>query len=332
MSTKHSKVLGILVNPMSGRDVRRIAARASTSNHHEKQQLVTRLVLGAFSQGVEQIFLAKEPYRIRTRAVENLQQRDRVTILDLPLTHTDADTRVAAQKMWQAGCRVFIVLGGDGTNRIVAQNLPEAVILPISTGTNNVFPAFVEASIAGAAAGLIASGKMSHEDHCRRCKQIHINWKGVSETALIDAVLLSNDTLGSLLPFEAGKIVSLLLTRAEPASVGISPIGCFLLPCNSTDDFAVFAQCGNEGRRITFPISPGLYNSINVIEVEKVALGKPVTMTGPGILAFDGDRTIERAEGEAANLEVIRDGPWVIDTVELMNSAAHLGILVSSEP
>ena len=37
--------LGIVVNPMSGRDVRRVAARASTSQHHEKQQQVTRLRL-----------------------------------------------------------------------------------------------------------------------------------------------------------------------------------------------------------------------------------------------------------------------------------------------
>ncbi|MBT7876526.1 MAG: hypothetical protein HN738_00440, partial [Gammaproteobacteria bacterium] len=48
--------MGIIVNPFSGRDVRRVAARASTSDHHEKQQQVTRLVLGALSQGVEKIY------------------------------------------------------------------------------------------------------------------------------------------------------------------------------------------------------------------------------------------------------------------------------------
>ncbi len=331
MPDKKSKYLGILVNPMSGRDVRRIAARASTSGHHEKQQQVTRLVLGAFSQGVERVFLAKEPYRISSRAIENLQQRDRVSLLNIPLTHTAADTRVAAEIMWQAGCRVFIVLGGDGTNRIVAQNFPEAIILPLSTGTNNVFPTFVEASIAGAAAGLIASGKMNHEDHCRRCKQIHIDWNGIIDTALIDAVLLGNDLLGSLLPFEAHNIISLLLARAEPASIGMSPIGGFLLPCYGTDDFAVFAQCGDEGRAITVPISPGLYNDINVSKIEKVALETPVTVKGPGILAFDGDRSLELAAGETANLEVRRDGPWIINAAALMGSAASSGIFAPGE-
>ena len=308
---------------MSGRDVRRVVARASTSDHHEKQQQVTRLVLGAFSQGVEQIFLANEPYRISSRAVENLQQRDRVRLLDIPLTHTAADTRTMVQEMWHEGCRVFIVVGGDGTNRTVASSFPDAVILPLSTGTNNVFPTFLEASIAGAAAGLIASGQMHYQDHCNRCKQIHISLPHISETALIDAVLLKNDLLGSLLPFATDNIVSALLTRADPASIGVSPIGGFLLPCQPDDEFAVFLQCGKDGRSITVPISPGLYSEVTVSQIEKVTLGKTITVTGPGILAFDGDRTIKLSDGEAATLEVRRDGPWIIETAKVMNFAAQ---------
>ena len=323
------KRLGIVVNPMSGRDVRRVAARASTSDHREKQQQLTRLILGAFSQGVEQIFLANEPYRINSRAVENLQHRDRVRILELPLTHTAEDTRTMVQEMWREGCRVFIVLGGDGTNRAVAGSFPEAVLLPLSTGTNNVFPRFVEASVAGAAAGLIASGQMRYQDHCRRCKQIHISLASVSETALIDAVLLKNDLLGSLLPFETDNIVSALLARADPASIGVSSIGGFLLPCRHDDEFAVFLECGKTGRSITVPISPGLYGDVNVSRIEKVALGKTITIKGPGILAFDGDRTIKLGNGETAILEVRRDGPWIIETAELMSAAAHSGLFES---
>jgi ATP-NAD kinase N-terminal domain len=315
---------------MSGRDVRRVAARASTSGHHEKQQQVTRLVLGAFSQGVEEVLLANEPYRISSRAVERLPQRDQVKILDIPLTHTATDTRTMVQSMWQEGCRVFIVLGGDGTNRTIASSFPEAVILPLSTGTNNVFPAFMEASIAGAAAGLIASGRMRYRDHCRRCKQIHIHKPGMAETALIDAVLLRNDLLGSLLPFEARNIVSVLLTRAEPASIGVSPIGGYLLPCSEEDEFAVFLQCGGAGRSISVPISPGLYDDVTVSRIEKVALGTPVTMTGPGILAFDGDRTMKLGDHEMASLEIRRDGPWIIDTVRVMNTAARSRLFEST--
>ena len=146
--------LGIIVNPMSGRDVRRVAARASTTTHNDKQQHVTRLVLGALEQGVEEIYLGNEPFRINERAVENLPEKNKIKILPFKLTHSARDTTHMVNAMWDAGCRVFIVLGGDGTNRIVAKTKPDAIVLPLSTGTNNVFPQLLEASVAGIAAGL----------------------------------------------------------------------------------------------------------------------------------------------------------------------------------
>ena len=37
-------------------------------------------------------------------------------------------------------------LGGDGTNRIIARTWPDVPLLPLSTGTNNVFPVTVDAT------------------------------------------------------------------------------------------------------------------------------------------------------------------------------------------
>lgn len=314
---------------MSGRDVRRVAARASTSGHHEKQQQVTRLVLAALSQGVQEIYMAREPFRICERAVENLAEREQVTLLKIPLRHSATDTETMMAAMWEAGCRVFIVLGGDGTSRIVARQYPEATLLPLSTGTNNVFPVFCEASIAGAAAGLVASGKLDADEHCRRCKQIHIAANNKSDIALIDAVLLRNDYIGSLLPFDADNIDTVILARAEPASVGVSPIGGYVMPCYFDDDFGVLAETRGEciKHHLRVPISPGLYNPIALTEVRQVQLGETVAVTGPGILAFDGDRSIELAEDESATLHVERDGPRVIHPASIMEIAAQSGLL-----
>ena len=80
--SRESSRLGIIVNPMSGRDVRRVIARASTSAHLEKQQQVARLVVSALAHGVERIYLGNEPFRIGARASENLKERDRITLLD----------------------------------------------------------------------------------------------------------------------------------------------------------------------------------------------------------------------------------------------------------
>ncbi len=326
--------LGIVVNPMSGRDVRRVAARASTSAHLDKENIVARLVVGALSQGVREIYVAKEPFRISTRAVENLPHQDRIHTIEVPITHTDADTQAVAERMWQAGCRTFIVLGGDGTNRIVAHTLPNAALLPVSTGTNNVFPESVDASVAGAAAGLIAAGKVDLEAHCLRCKQIHIKLgsndkpKKMADTALIDAVLLRGDDIGSLLPFRPEHIRTVLLTRAEPASIGVSPIGGYLMPCDHGSDFGVAVRCGEPAKhRLTIPISPGLYGQISVSAVEPVPMGSETEIRGPGVLALDGDRVMNLGAADRVVAVLRRDGPYVIEAGNIMGVAAEKGVL-----
>jgi hypothetical protein len=325
-------LLGIIVNPMSGRDVRRVAARASTSTHFEKQQQVTRLVLAALNNGVTRIFLGDEPFRINSRAVEHLPQRANVEILKYPLTHTARDTETMADLMWAAGCRTFIVLGGDGTNRIVARRYPNACILPLSTGTNNVFPLFVEASIAGAAAGLIASQQLAVEETCIRCKQIHVQADQPearqADIALIDAVLLKDDELGSLLPYSADKLSTLLLTRAEPASVGLSPIGGYLDACGHRDDFGLLVECAKQGRtQVSVPISPGLWQEVNIVDYRRIDLDKVASIKGEGILALDGDRSISLGKSESAVLSVRRDGPWIIEPDTVMRMASARGLL-----
>ena len=333
LSEPSARHLGIVVNPMSGRDVRRVAARASTSAHHEKQQQVTRLVLAALENGVERIFLAQEPFRINERAVENLAQRDQVEILSFALTHTARDTETMIDLMWAAGCRSFIVLGGDGTNRIVSRRYPDCALMPLSTGTNNVFPIMIEASLAGAAAGLIASAQVPKEVITSRCKRIHIqaveNQTQIHDIALIDAVVLHNDSLGSLLPFQGDRLGTLLLTRAEPASVGLSPIGGYLRPSRHLDDFGVLVQCGAPApRRVRVPISPGLWQDVAVQHHETVSFGAELFLSGEGILAYDGDRTHDLANLTDCRMRVERDGPWIIEPDRVLQFAVEQGILI----
>ncbi len=328
-------LLGIIVNPMSGRDVRRVAARASTSTHYEKQQQVTRLVLAALHNGVTRIFLGDEPFRISSRAVEHLPQRVSVDILTYPLTHTARDTETMADLMWAAGCRTFIVLGGDGTNRIIARRYPNACILPLSTGTNNVFPVSVEASIAGAAAGLIASRQLAIEETCVRCKQVHLHTDlpevRQTDIALIDAVLLKDDELGSLLPYSADKLSTLVLTRAEPASVGLSPIGGYLDACGHRDDFGLLVECANQGStQVSVPISPGLWQEVSIVDYQRIALDETISINGVGILALDGDRSISLGKSESVVLRIRRDGPWIIEPDLVMRMASAKGLLSSN--
>ena len=55
---------------MSGRDVRRLAARAANMTHEAKSDIVARVAAGADAVGVMDIYIAREPFRIAEGAVE----------------------------------------------------------------------------------------------------------------------------------------------------------------------------------------------------------------------------------------------------------------------
>ena len=61
--------------------------------------------------------------------------------------------------MRAAGAAAIVVLGGDGTHRVVAKACGDVPLCALSTGTNNAFPEMREATVAGLATGLVATGR-----------------------------------------------------------------------------------------------------------------------------------------------------------------------------
>ena len=242
---------------MSGRDVRRLAARASNMTHEAKRDLVARIAAGADAVGVDEIFITKEPFRIASMALEWMPLKAKVRELDIPLRHDAADTELAVKAFLEHGVSTFVSLGGDGTNRIVARTTSDVDLIPISTGTNNVFPSLVEPTIAGMVAGLNAQGKLAADGLKSRAKILHVRTSdGVRDIGLIDAVLLENDFIGNLLPFNETKIKQLLLTQASPDAIGMSPIGGFLDVVDAVDDCGLLVEIGGT-RPFLVPLSPG---------------------------------------------------------------------------
>ncbi len=310
--------LGIIVNPHSGRDARRLFARAGTSTIDDKRNQVTRIVVGAAAAGVNKILLSRDAFRIASSATDALALGVECELLDLKTTGRGIDSQNAALAMRQAGCRAIVALGGDGTSR-----------------ANNVFPFDVEATIAGAAAGLVASGRLPLEDAARRAKLLEVLCDdGRESIALIDAALLVNDHPGSLLQADPKRLSRILLTRAEPASVGLSPVGGLLMPCEADDEFAVEVQTRpgahpeRSGKTVRAPLSPGLYETVGIEGVERIELETDVRWSGPGLMAFDGDREIVLAADQAATLRVARRGPWVIEPRRAMRAAALQGLFL----
>jgi len=188
--------VGILANPMAGRDVRRLIGRALQQTPDMKRNQIQRAVVGAVAAGARRVLLMRDVFRAAESAIESLRLHADVALLDGPIETNAGDTRRNALALRDAGCGALIVLGGDGTNRQVALAWPDAPLIPLSTGTNNVFPEMLEATSAGAAAGLVAAGAVSIDEVSRRCKVVEVEYPN-SETdlALVDVALLEGDHL-----------------------------------------------------------------------------------------------------------------------------------------
>ena len=108
--------------------------------------------------------------------------------LDMPVEETAADTVRATTLLCAAGVRGIAVLGGDGTHRLVARDCGDVPLLALSTGTNNAFPEMREATVAGLALGLVATGQVAAPVAHRRNSALAVSrdadrWHGY---ALVD--------------------------------------------------------------------------------------------------------------------------------------------------
>ena len=326
--------IGIIANPVSGKDIRRLVSNAPTSTLQEKYTIVRRVVVGAAEVGVRRFWFMSEPHRICARAVETLDLDVAYDHVDVPIMFDESDTVRTVAKLAELGCDVVVVLGGDGTNRAAALGWPDLPVVAISTGTNNVFPRSVEATLAGAAAGLVATRQVGLGEVSRNAKVVHVEIDGErDDLALIDAVLLNERFVGSRALFDPAALRLAVLTRAEPASIGVSSIGGLLMPCSADDEAAVlvrFAAFSSAPRRLRAPLAPGLYSDLGIGECVRLGPGEPVDVSGPGILAFDGERHRVLKAGQRARLWVDRSGPRVIDTATALRLAAQRQTFIRS--
>lgn len=330
--------VAICVNPMSGRDVRRLAAQASNMTHEAKRDIVARVAAGAHAMGATDLYVTREPFQIATLALAHLGLDVRVHVLEPAITNTAADTEAAVHAYLQAGCSTIVSLGGDGTNRAIARSLQAAGeagarvhLIALSTGTNNVFPVLAEPTIAGMVAGLVAAGRLEAATLSRRAKLLHVTGtdargRAVADVGLIDAVLLRRDHVGNLLPFDAGRIDRILLTRAQPDAVGMSPIGGLLERVDAEDDAGLLVEMG-AGVEFSAPLSPGAFQRVSVRSVTRVPLDLPVVFRGPGVLALDGDRDHKLADAGGLTVCIRRDGPQVVDLEAAMRWVVGRGII-----
>lgn len=223
----------------------------------------------------------------------------------------------AAAVMAELGVEVIITLGGDGTNRAVFKGSgPGVVLLPISTGTNNVFPQFQEGTMAGYAAGLIATGRVSPEVATWRSKVLRLEQEnGLQDLALVDLAIINNRPIGSKAIWEVSALESLFLTRAEPWNIGLSAIGGALQYIPADSKTGMHLQLGPGGQPVKVAIVPGQFSLVSILAHRQLSVGEQVLLhfDHPVTLAFDGERDVTVRPGQEILVELASNGPPVLD-------------------
>lgn len=325
--------VGIIVNPFSGKDLRRITSQASNVGNNEKAIKVVRMINSMKTFGAEKIYLMPDNFLLNASIVSIVRRDDKfdsaVELLDFEPTDRPDDTIKAVEVMKNLDISCLIVLGGDGTCRLVAKTEIEVPIIPVSTGTNNVYTQFWEGTTVGIAASYVAINGIDKDS--RKSKRIELYINGVlRDIALVDAVITDIPYVGSKVVTEPENIKEVIVSMCSPASVGFSAIVGNITYCSENDDFGYRLRVSGEGKTILAPICPGKLSEVSYEENEKMYIGSEYICAPnyDGTVALDGERTVTFRKGEQLSFIITRKGPCKIDVTKILCEAVEKGFFI----
>ena len=337
--TRSGASIGIIANPAAGRDIRRLVAQASVFPIAEKRNMITRIFSALGAVGVDTCYMIPDESGIADRVKRAIglgppegQVWPEVEFIDMPIEESAADTLEATARMVELGVGGIMVLGGDGTNRLVAQACDGVPLTSLSTGTNNVFPMMREATIAGLAAGLVATGALSREEASRRNKVLRVTVNDAPrDIALVDVCVSGAAWTGAKALWRADSLDQLFVTFAEADAIGLSSIAGLVRPVSRDAPTGVAVDLGSvpgAARTVSAPLAPGLMADIGVERVFDLEAGVAHPIRLPrGVLALDGEREITYGPEDRVAVALEPDGPLTVEIPKAMELAARSGLL-----
>lgn len=312
------------MNPDAGTDLRRVVAPAALVSDREKVGTVRRLlaVLAAWQAGP--VLAMPDHGQIVARAAAGIAGL-RLEWLPVLCRGTAEDTCQAVSAARAAGVGLIVALGGDGTHRVVAAAAGEVPLLPLSTGTNNVFPFWLDGTVAGLAAALVSTGAVGAELFTQRRPRLVVLRDGTpADMALVDVVLTDHGFVGSRALWEWERWREAVVLQPRPGVMGVAAVAA-AVP-EGEEAVAVRIRFGRDGFRVWAPITPGCLEAVGVRAVEPLAAGETVRLgRGPGAVALDGERTWTLGPAETLAVQVDRDGPRVLDVPAVLREGRRTG-------
>ena len=330
--------VGIIANPASGRDLRRLTANAGLFSSTDKVSVIQRLLAAFGATGVEHVLMPTDMTGIAAAVLKNSQGRQArashwpaLEFLDITLRQSVEDTRKAARIMAERGVSLIAVLGGDGTHKAVAAEIGDIPLLTLSTGTNNAFPELREATSAGLAGGLFASGRIAPEIALRRNKRLLVRepTRGLCEWALVDVAVSSLPFVGARAISRAADLAEVFVTFAEPQAIGLSALCGLWFPVSRQASGGAWMRLDPQSpEALLVPLAPGLLQGCGVLAAGSLEPGVAHCLSLPsGTLALDGEREIEFNANDRPTVTLDACGPLSIDVNAALAYAAQHRLL-----
>ena len=342
--------VGLVANPFSARDIRRVVANAASLQITDRANIVLRLLACLGACGVSEVVAMPERGGIRAHVERGLERARNaggerfapVRHLDFPVTGTAADTRRAVRAMVAEGVAAIAVLGGDGTHREVAAECGRTPIACVSTGTNNAFPDHREPTVTGLATGLAVTGRVPPDVAYASNKRLLVSVNGSERhPALVDVALVAERVVGARALWRPESLRELYVTFADPGVIGLSAIAGLLEPVGRREADGLMvdigpqepevdggaASDGSRAVRIEAPIAPGWLRTIAVRGWSRLPPGSPrVPRLRAGMIALDGEREVGFGEDDEVRIVLEPDAVRTVDVEACMDYAARHGL------
>ena len=319
---------GIIANPAAGKDIRRLVAHGRFVPDQEKVNVIRRVLTGLEAAGVERVVMMPDSAMLGKAAVDGMSLGIDVQLLEMPVYAEERDSTRAAGMMAEMGVGCVVTLGGDGTNRAVAKGSGSVPLVPISTGTNNVFSTAVEGTLAGLAAGVVARGLVDAEGVVSSTLMLEVQiGEGQRDIALIDVAVSKELSVGARAIWDVETLHEVFLARVEPASIGLSAIGARLSPAPVDSSAGLHIGIGRGGSSVMAPVAPGTVSEVPVRCWSQTRVGERIEVgLSPCTIALDGERTYRLAAGQRAQVTLSDQGPPVVSVEAALRQACLSGV------
>lgn len=338
--------VGIIANPISARDIRRVIANANSLQLADRVNIMLRLLSALAACGIGRVMMMPDREGLRVMLGRHLARRQgpdaglpMVEYVDMPVTARVDDTLHAARCMADAGAAAIIVLGGDGTHRAVVRECGAVPIAGLSTGTNNAFPEMREPTITGLATGLFATGKIPEKNALVSNKRLDIVIRGANgefrrDIALVDAVISHEHFIGARALWKTDTLAAVYVSFADPQAIGLSAIAGMLEPLGRRESggLAIELAAAGEGEfNLCAPIAPGLLCTVPIAGWQRLEHGRPHRVRQrAGIVALDGERELAFGPQDEVTVTLHEHAFRSIDVAACMRYAARTRLMRSA--